>query len=231
MADKCWSSVRSCAARVTKVDGCGVPVAAATADAFAVTKGYISINYAMNISEGEEIEVKNACGELCISDKADDSLKWIDVEAAFCQVDPGFISIMSGYTVVEDADANAVGFRVKRNPSTTGYALETWTTIPSALCEPGATAQYGYFLLPWVRGGQIQDLVLENGAATFTFKGRSLYGSGWGVGPWDVVDSGVGVPVTPGPLLDPIAEDEAFHIQLTTIAPPTPVCGAQAMPA
>lgn len=228
MATQCWKSVRSCAARLTRVDTCGRPVTGA--DSVVATDGYISIAYKPNISEGDDIEVKNACGQICIADKAKDQVKWVDLEIAFCGVDPDAVSLITGFPLAQDYAGDNVGFEVvgSSSPQASGFALEAWSEIPNAgACAPGSLGQWGYFLTPWVVDGMITDFTLENGAATFTFTGRTHAGSLWDVGPHDV--QAQDVAGTPGPLVTPFRTDGHLRLMKVTLPPPTPVCGAYAL--
>lgn len=229
MTTQCWNSIRSCTARFTKVDACGRPVTGA--GSVVTTDGYISIAYKMNLSEGDEIEQKNACGQLCISDKARDQVKWVDLEIAFCGVNPDAVNLMTGFPVVKDYAGDNVGFDIETmsNRSVSGFALEAWTEIPDASpCAPGAFGQWGYFLAPWAGNGMIGDFTLENGAATFTFMGRTRRGSLWGVGPHLV--QAADVSNTPGPLIAPIRPNGHVRLFKTTVPPPAiTTCAATAL--
>jgi hypothetical protein len=102
--------------------------------------------------------------------------------------------------------------------------LEVWSQVPTAVCEPGAGVNYGYFLVPFVKGGVISDFTIGNDAINFTLSGaRSKDGSNWGVGPYDVVMDGA-VPPVESPLLEAIDPKDHLHMQLTTVPPPEPVC-------
>lgn len=222
-----WNSVRSCTARFTKVDTCGRPVSGS--DSVVTTDGYISVSYKPNISEGDDIEVKNACGNICIADKGRDQIKWVDMEIVFCGINPEAVSLMTGFPVVEDYSGDNVGFDIVSgsSPIASGYALETWTEIPDTACTPGSDGEWGYFLAPWVVNGIISDWTLENGAANFTFTGRTKGGSLWGVGPHDVMAQDVAN--TPGPLLKPFSTKGHVRLFKTSVTPPEVVPGATAL--
>jgi hypothetical protein len=59
----------------------------------------------------------------------------------------------------------------------------------------------------------------------FTLTANATPSNTWGTGPYDVVAQDIGG--TPGPLLAAVPDDVPLHCQLTTIAPPTEVCGCQ----
>lgn len=229
MATQCWNSVRSCAARLTKVDTCGRPVTGS--DSVVTTDGYISIAYSPQISEGDEIEQKNACGQLCISDKARDQVKWVDVEIVFCGVNPDAAHLITGFPLAEDYAGDNIGFDIDgaSSPAASGYALEAWTEIPDAgACVPGSAGSWGYFLAPWIVSGMVTDFTLENGAANFTYTGRTKAGSLWDVGPHDdVMAQDVGG--TPGPLITPFSTTAHVRLQKVTLAPPAVSCAATAL--
>jgi hypothetical protein len=58
---------------------------------------------------------------------------------------------------------------------------------------------------------------------------RTEHASGWGVGPYNVVNK-LSAPTGPSPLLDAITSEDHMHLQLTTLAPPSPSCGALSVP-
>jgi hypothetical protein len=230
MPTTCWNSVRGRRMRVTRLDDCCAPPAPGTACSSLVTKGFVSVQYSPEIAEAEEIELKNAGGEVCVSDPGCDEVKWMNLQMNFCQVDPDLFSFITGYPLVLDWQGNSVGNRVKKGTlCDTNFALEVWTEIPGAQCQTTGAKQYGYFLVPCITGGVIGDFTIENDALTLQFNAKSRSGSGWGTGPYDV--DATDEANTPGPLLTPIEEDDLMDIHMTTIAPPEPECGCVALPA
>lgn len=225
MPAKCFSVVRGKRVRVTRTDQCGAP--APGVDGFVVSSGFISVGFTAEIEDEEEIQVKNANGDICILDTTCPSLKYYSLEIEFCDVDPELLSLMSGQDVVEDWEGNAVGLQIGEEISCDeGFALELWSGVPGVECDVGQTgATYGYFLVPWVVNGILGDFTIENDATTFSITGRSKKGHAWGAGPYDVVSTdGIGGE---GPLLVPVPSTKHLHMQLTTVAPPEPMCGFQ----
>lgn len=230
MPTNCWPSIRGLAMRVTKVDACGNPVAGPKSSL--ISDGFISISLSPQYEDGEETRTKNAAGLICINDKADDQLVRFEVEASLCGVNPDLFTLVTGQAVVLNAAGDAVGNRFSGTTISTGYALEVWTDIPSAACESG-DQPFGYFLLPFLKGGRIGDFTIEEAAANFTLTSSTRQGSGWGVGPYDVVmNEGAGAgPAVPGPLVEAIGSKDHFHMEQTTVAPPTVTadCAAKAL--
>ncbi|SNT13761.1 hypothetical protein SAMN05443665_101722 [Actinomadura meyerae] len=220
----CWNSVRGRRMRVTRLDACGIPIPGDCSQV--VTDGFISVEFSPEIAEGEEIEVRKADGTLCISDQGCPELKWINIEAQFCAVDPDLFSLMTGYETVLDYAGEAVGNRISSEVQCDeGFALELWSDVPGQACGETGAKPWGYFLLPWLVSGIIGDFTIENDGTTFTFTARTKVGSGWGVGPYDV--DPVDAANTPGPLLTPIGPTDHLDLHLTTVAPPEAVCGCQ----
>jgi hypothetical protein len=229
--NKCFSLVRGRAMRVTRLDGCGEVVVGA--DSAVVSDGFITVGLTAQTDEGTTISVQNAAGDMCILDEPAPKFTGYEISIEFCAVNPALYEILTGQEVVHDAATPtpaAVGFRVNSgiDAADSGFALEVWSQVPTAVCEPGAGVNYGYFLVPFVKGGLISDFTIGNDAVNFTMSGaRSKDGSAWGVGPWDVVNDALGVG---GPLLTPIDAKDHLHMQLTTIAPPAADCDYIAVP-
>lgn len=223
----CPTFLRGRRMRVTRLDNAGRPVAGDCA--FVVTKGFVSVELGAEVEDGEETTVTNAAGEVCVSEKACDQLKWRNVTITFCQVDPDLIQIINPtYKKVIDAAGNTVGWRGSTNLSCdTGYALEIWmdtANVDSSVVPAYADGVWGYLLLPWVVGGAPGDLTIENGALSFVFNGRTKAGGGWGVGPYDITKIGTN---DPAPLASPIQADEDMDLELVYLQPPDAQCGCQ----
>ena len=229
MVTKCFTVVRGKRLRITRLDECGNPPAAAAEDSFVVTKGFVTAELTAVVSDGTDIEQMNANGDLCVSDRSRDQFRRWDLSLEFCEVDPSILEMITNVTLEEDWNADVVGIRQPEGSSVDSFALELWTGVPGTDCLPGEDATYGYMLVPFVIGNTLGDITIENGATTFTATAHTKGGGGWGVGPFDVVSTdGVGGA---GPLEVAIAAGEHLVLRTTTIAPPDAVCGSQAMPA
>jgi hypothetical protein len=226
-ASKCFSLVRGRAMRVTRLDGCGQRVLGP--DSQVTSDGFISIALTANTDEGETISVTNAAGNVCILDEPCPKFTGYGVEVEFCGVDPDLIQLMTGQPSVHDAMGAATGFRVNTavDACDSGFAIEVWSNVPAAACDASGGAAYGYFLIPFVKGGVIGDFTIGNDAVNFTMTGaNSKDGSGWGVGSDDVTRDENSIP---GPLNEPIDANDHLHVELVTVAPPAPSCGATAL--
>lgn len=224
---KCFSPVRGRAMRVTKLDGCGRPVYGP--DSVGVSDGFVSISFTANTDEGEEINVTNANGQTCVRETPCPQFLGYGVEIEFCQVDPALLALLTGQEPVTDSNDMQTGFRVNSDISAcdSGFALEVWTGTPGVQCDPGSEGSTagGYLLLPYMQGGIFGDFTIENGAISFTITGAATKtGSGWGVGPYDVVPGADG---SAAPLDDPITSGDHLHVQFTDVAPPEPSCGTK----
>lgn len=227
MAVVCASMARGKMIRLTRLDTCGAPVEGDLSTL--VTKAFVSGTFTPNYLEAEELSVSDANGDVCISDRSDPALQWIDVSLIICTQDPTMINIITGDPLVLDDAAptpNTVGWRI--DTSLTGranFALEIWSGITGQACTPGGFTSYGYWLFPWVQDAQWGEWVIENGALTLTFTARAVVGSPWGVGPYPVRRDAT-VPATLEPLLTPIGATQPMHFEVTSAPLPTPGCGA-----
>lgn len=227
-----WKSVRGRRMRLTRLDECCAPVAAATPCAVIVSKGFVSVAYSPEISEAEEIEQKNAAGEICVTDPGCDEVKWINTTISLCVVDPDILNFVTGSPLVLDAAGNSVGNRIQSGAVCgTNFALEVWTDIPQAVCSVTGAKQYGYFVAPCIGAGVIGDWTIENAALNLELTAKARSGTGWGTGPWDVDASTETLPIVPGPLLTPFGPDDILDMHLTTVAPPEETDGCEPMPA
>jgi hypothetical protein len=225
---KCFSLVRGRALRATKLDACGAKSLGPKSTVN--TDGFISVAFTANTDEGETISQANAAGRICILDEPAPLFLGYTVEIQFCGVNPDLYGLMTGQPVVFDDQATpqGVGFQVNDNVNIDGqgFALELWSNVPGAVCAGGVT-QYGYLLIPFLKGGIIGDFTVENAAVNFTLSGaKSRTGNAWGVGPYNVIKTAAGAA---SPLLVALPTTNHLHMQLTTLAPPTAVCGATAL--
>lgn len=228
MASTCPAVVRGRIMRLTRLDACGAPVIGASTTV--VSDGFISVAASDQYEGGDPIRVLNAAGALCINEKGNSQLAQEDLVITLCQVNPDAINIMTGAPLVLD-DAtptpNTVGFRKECGNAEVNFALEVWSDISGQECTVGSK-QYWYSLWPLITNATYGDYTIENGAVNMVINASAFCASPWGVGPYDVINSGV-VPA-PGPLLTAIGASDLWHGQVTTLAPPVSACGVQALP-
>lgn len=230
MATVCSNQARGKLMRLTLLDECGEIVEGARSTL--VSKSFVSITSTPNYLEAEEISQADANGDLCVDDRSDPALRWIDLSIIVCVTDPDMINLITGDPVVVD-DAtptpNTVGFRINGDlTGTANFALETWTGITGQACTATGATNYGYWLYPWVKDAQWGEWVHQNGALVLTFTARAVAGGGWGVGPYNVRRDAT-VPATLEPLLTPIGAADFVHYEVSSAPLPTPACGAVAL--
>lgn len=214
MPSECRSVLKSCLAQFVRLDSCGNPVEGPAS--LLTTKGYISIAATAQIEDGEEFILKNACGELCINEKECDQFKRYDLEMQFCQIDPELLELVSNTRLLLDAGGVSRGFAHGESNLCENFSLELWNKVTPSACDGGAQEWY-YFAFPWVTNGVMTDLTFENGPLTLTVTAHTKgAAASWGVGPSEILD-----PSSPA-----LAADHLLGY-ITTVQPPTPVCGLQ----
>jgi hypothetical protein len=227
MATKCLTPIKGRRIRVTKLDDCARPVFGDASSA--VSDGFTTIAFTANTTESDEINITNAAGDVCVYEPAETTLVGYGVEITFCNVDPDVFALITGQAVIEDANGDVVGFAVNTKVKlTSGFALEIWTGLAgaNACTTPGAQGNYGYLVVPFLRGGIVGDFTIENNAVTFTISNANTReGNAWGVGPYSDVQ--MTALDAPGPLLTPVDPSDAFRVLQTNAAPPAAACGVR----
>lgn len=220
MSNKRFPLVGGRVMRGTRLDRCGRPVWGDRAQI--ATEGFVSVAQTGNYDDGSEKTVTNAQGKKCVYRPAEPELTGLSLDVVFCEVDPEFYTLLTGFPAEYDAQTgDVVGFRTDRSvrPLDVGVALEVWSDAQgTAGCDDGADVPYGYLLWPFLSGGRVGDYTIEDNAVTFSVTGlTSRDGSQWGVGPYNVVPDAAG---DASPLASPITATQPSVVRRTTIAPP-----------
>lgn len=226
MATECLKPFRGKVMRITKLTECGAFTVGV--NQVVTTAGFISVEQTLNLRDADEYEQVNANGDLCLNERSPQQLKWIDLTINLCEVDVEAYNFMTGSPlVVDDATPtpNSVGYRTREGVYG-NFALELWSDLGGQPCT-GGTKKYGYMLIPWITDGVGGDLTVENGPVTTVVRARTRNNSPWGVG-WANVRNTVVSPA-PAKLLTAINALDHRHLQVTTLAPPTPACGSTAL--
>lgn len=223
LTTRTFRSIQGLSLRVTRLDSCGAAVSGTPCD-FVASESFVTMNITAEIEEPDEFVIKLNNGKICINEQGCATLKKFSLEITVCNADPDLFQIISGVNTVTDWEGYVVGFQIDQNLSScNNFALEFWTKVVG---ECDGSQQYLYWLLPYVTNGRIGDITIENGPLTWTLTGEAIPSSFWGVGPYHVVASDS--LNTASPLLTPLPDNMALHVQITTIPPPaeTNGCGS-----
>lgn len=228
MAAYCLKPFKGKVMRVVTLDECGAVVSGTKK--MVVSDGFVTVEQRAIYRDATDYELINANGDYCLNERDESKLRWLELTITLCGVDPEMINIMTGSPLVmNDAiTPEAVGFRT-REGVLGNFGLEVWTDLGGSTACAGGTKAYGYALLPWVTGGTIGDWTIENGAANIQIiNAHTKANSLWGTGPFNIRTI---VQPTPGPakLITAIDPKDHRHFQMTTLAPPVSVCGAQTL--
>jgi hypothetical protein len=138
------------------------------------TTGFISASFSPELTTGDEIETKAADGSVCISWKADDSLKRLNFNLALCNVDPEAIKLLSGGKVLVDGSDDAVGYTSDPVGTAVGnpVCIEIWS-IRNVGGAP-ATKPYWHWVFPYVKVRYDGEREFSNTALANTFVGQAL---------------------------------------------------------
>lgn len=201
--------------RVTALTSAGVPKIGE--HSVVTTKGVVTLSYTTNTEEGTAITVENMGGETCVSETATPTFTGFSIEAEFCDVDFALLEMLTGQKAYVGDNNQIIGFTESTAVDLTAvnFALEMWlgSSVPS---------EYGYVLTPFLGGGVVGDITIENGAISFTVTGlQTKDGTGWGTGPYLVEN----VSGTPSKLRTAMGTKDHRRIIVTSIAPPTVYSG------
>jgi hypothetical protein len=176
MAICCPKSVNALAIRVTRTDACGIPVAENVANGRILTAGFITLTLAPNIEAGNEITVKKANGEICVTDKQPDQLKWLDATIELCGVPFPLIEMMLGASALMDGPDIVGGVLPSRTAQTTNLPvqIELWSRNKEAeSCAGGGAGAYVQWVMPLGKNWQVSgDIAFGADATSLSIVGQ-----------------------------------------------------------
>ena len=179
MAQTHLASVQGAALRVTRLNSNGTTATGASASY--VISNFIRLSFTPEYEEGDEITEKTAGGEVCVTYKAADTLKRVNIELAICDPDPEFTELIAGGTLLVSG-GQSVGYAaaltgVDGNPN--GNSVEVWSYGVAA----GTRQKYIRWVFPFVQIKPSGERVIENGLLAVTFEGFGVGNAAWGNGP------------------------------------------------
>lgn len=170
MAILCPKPVRGIALRVTELDSCGVPTTEATANTRFAGKGFVSLAMSPNIEDGDEITIKDASGDICISDIDCDRVRGYDVTLSLCGIPLTLLELILGMDLIVDGPDTIGAVVPDLNTNTacnSSVALEVWSrNADDDACSGSNPCPYVQFLLPKVSKWSLtNDVTFENASA------------------------------------------------------------------
>lgn len=193
------ASVRGVALRATRLGADGAPLAggAAGCDSY-MTGGYITFSFTPAYSEGDEIETKNAAGEVCVYFKMPDTLKNVTFNLEICDPDPVLTEMLVGGDVLTAAFGSplappgttvgqiaAIGYAAENigvEATPFGVSLEIWAQAVVG-GKAANISPYWHYVFPYVSFRLDGDRVVENGALATVFVGTGGGNLAFGTGP------------------------------------------------
>jgi hypothetical protein len=139
------------------------------------TRGFISATFSPEFEEGDEIAEKRADGGVCISWKADDTLKRLNFSLALCAPDPEAAALLAGGKIILDVNGEVIGYTSPIAGSVVGnpVAIEIWSTA-NVGGKPAAGTPYWHWVFPYVKVRYEGDREFGNSALTNEFTGQAL---------------------------------------------------------
>jgi hypothetical protein len=230
MATRCFVPFKVPKVRLTLLDSCGT-VDESSCSTIA-TDGIITIEQTATYEDRVEFFTKNADGKFCVQETDPPLLKWLDITATFCNVDPEIVTFMTGQTLVLDngETPTAIGNDWGTDDaSLVNFAFEAWTRVANQ--EDCADPLFGYAIWPWGVEGTMGDVTFQNGAANFIARWRTKVGNNWGVGPYSVQRSAAAASLgNPTALQTALASTTHRRFITTFLPPPIGGCGCIALP-
>lgn len=206
----CFGSLQVCAMRVALLDTNGEPLVG-------VENGYVSgalvtVDVGLELSEGDDLEKKNGCGEVCQSYKDVDRIKRANLGLALCELDVQVASLLIGGDLFEQ-NGDVMGWQVPAIADTVpdGVCFEVWTKAwdGGSIATPasfGGNAVYWHWVFPKATF-TLDDMTMEADFLEFALTGNGFEnGSMWAAGPFNDWPTGIvaggGVTNTVGIFLD-----------------------------
>ena len=172
----CFQSIQVCAIRATRLDATGAFVPGAT-NAQYTSDATIELESDPQYTDGDEVEVRNGCGEICSTFRGDDRLTGLDFSIELCELDIELIELLTGVTLLDDGAGNTLGYQLPLATATAypGVALEAWSkawadTTQSVGAITVATLDWWKWVWPKLRL-RVDNKTLEDDFLVFSISG------------------------------------------------------------
>ena len=185
MSNPTGGSVQLCALRVAKLNLDGSPHYAA-ANLY-VTDRQISLSAEPEVSEGEDIELKNGCGAIIVDYRGPDAYRRLNVELTLAVPDPQLTYLLTQSGKLLTLTGATVGYDYpelfKPFPEV-GVSIEAWSkNIVDGVVD--GDNPYIRWVMPRVKNWRLGSRELADGAMETVLSGHGYGNALWGNGPLD----------------------------------------------
>lgn len=227
MAVICRGSAQLCKIRVARLNSLCTHVPGP--NNAAASSAIIRINSSPEYTAGDDFEMKNGCGTLCVTLKTCDQLKRMALQLELCLRDPAMIELLTGATTYTDG-TDIIGYSRRGVGATCpdNVSVEVWTKAVTTQnnCLPIVTPATSFQDAQWWRviwpkaTFTLGDVAFANEVATISLTGFAEANPNFLDGPFNDVPGGV--------VLDPSSPE---HMILDQVGPPADECGYLTTPA
>jgi hypothetical protein len=208
----CRPQVQACALRVARLGPDGVP--APGANNLYVSDALTTMSVTPVYTDGNEIELKNGCGQVKLSYRAPDSFKRLDVSLTLDTPDPYLQEFLSGGDVLSDGARRGFAAPPIGEITGNGVSIELWSKrIDDGALD--ADDPYAWHVYPRITNLRLGDWTHEDGPLVPVYSGQAYQNPNW----YD------------GPLNDWPAESDRVYQWLPTDSIPEAQCGYQTLAA
>lgn len=173
--------------RITRLNSCGA-LDSITGCNSVVSGGFVAVTLTGEYDEGEEHASKNAWGDYCYVERDAPRLKWVNVEAQFCEVDSDVADFIGGEAITPVIAAVDGQVRLTFGPVAPvgGFGLEVWTKLAGQACAAGGgTPHWGYTAIPFINNGRLNGPIEVAKMGTFNMRGDAqIAPSTWALTPY-----------------------------------------------
>lgn len=225
----CKGSAQLCKIRIARLDATCAFVEGA--NQAATTSAIIRINSTPDYAPGDDFEMKNGCGILCVTLKTCDQLKRVNLALELCLRDPAMIELLTGatvYSITDGPDTQIMGYSRRGVGATCpdSISVEIWTKAVTVqnVCVPAVVGS-NYLEAQWWRTVYpkatftLGDVNYANELATLSLAGFGDSNPNFLNGPFNDVPVGI--------TLDPTSPEHSF---LDLVGPPAGECGYLTVP-
>lgn len=196
--DHCVGSLQVCGIRVRQLTAGGTP--ATGSDVGYVSDAIVQADLSVELSTGDDFELKNGCGNIAQQYKDCDRVKRVNVSMEFSQLDSELVGLLTGSdvftkTIISPPSEVTLGGALLSSTDTcqTGVAMELWTKAWDGNQQMNASLIGGSssdvvawrWFFPFVRF-QLGNLTLQNDILRIPVTGYAQENSSMPIeGPFD----------------------------------------------